>query len=149
MAEGPARVVLDTNVVVSALLFQNGPLARFRHMWHRRTLVPLTSAATTSELLRVLAYPKFRLSTTDRDEFIADYLPYTETVHPQSTPNSLAHLPVCRDANDTMFLELAQAGSADFLVTGDKDLLELNDPLQRHMRFLIVTPAEALRHWEN
>ena len=48
-----------------------------------------------------------------------------------------------------MFLDLAQAGDADLLITGDRDLLDLNDPYQRRMRFLIVTPAEAFKRWEN
>jgi len=107
--------------------------------------VPLVSTATTAELLRVLAYPKFRLSDQDREELIADYLPYANAIDPRSRPNALTHLPVCRDPDDNMFLELAQAGDADLLVTGDKDLIAMNDPSGRHLCFSIVTPAEAVR----
>jgi predicted nucleic acid-binding protein len=46
-----------------------------------------------------------------------------------------------------MFLELAQAGAALDLVTGDKDLLDLNEPSLHRMGFLIITPAEALKRW--
>lgn len=146
---GGLRVVLDTNVVLSALLFRGGSAARFRDLWQRHAMLPLVSSETAKELVRVLAYPKFRLADGQREELLADYLPFTEVVRPEDFPNTLAHTPICRDPFDGIFLDLAQAGDADMLITGDKDLLELNDPYQRHMRFLIVTPAEALKRWEN
>ncbi len=55
-------------------------------------------------------------------ELLADYLPYCRSVR---IPARLPKLPQCRDANDQMFIELAAIGKADFLVTGDKDLLVL------------------------
>lgn len=70
--------------------------------------------------MRVLQYPKFKLSSGDREELLADYLPYCRSVR---APARLPKLPVCRDANDQMFVELAAVGKADWLVTGDKDLL--------------------------
>lgn len=115
-------VVLDTNLVLSALVFAGGRLAVLRSAWQRGLCVPLVSQATASELIRVLAYPKFKLSAAQRDELLADYLPYCQSVR---IPPSLPKLPQCRDANDQMFIELAATGKADFLVTGDKDLLAL------------------------
>ncbi len=141
--------MLDSNVVLSALLFRHGALSRFRTLWQERVIVPLVSAETAKELMRVLAYPKFRLSDSDREELLADYLPFTQAVRPDDYPNALARVPSCRDPFDDMFLDLAQAGDADLLITGDRDLLDLNDPYQRRMRFLIVTPAEAFKRWEN
>jgi uncharacterized protein len=143
------KVVLDTNVVVSALLFRSGRLVRFRQLWQRGTLIPLLSTATTKELLRVLAYPKFRLAEDERRELLDDYLPYAQVVRPGDRPNALLHAPDCRDPHDQMFLDLAQAGDAEFLVTGDQDLLALNDPFMRHMCFEIITPAEALTRWSS
>lgn len=143
------RVVLDSNVVLSALLFRQGALSRFRSLWQERVILPLVSSETVKELVRVLAYPKFRLSDSEREELLADYLPYTRAVRPSDFPNAVARVPSCRDPFDDMFLDLAQAGDADILITGDKDLLDLNDPYQRRMRFLIVTPAAALKRWEN
>ena len=58
----PPRVVLDTHVVLSALLFGGGPAGRVRAGWQEGRFVPLVSTATAQELVRVLAYPKFRLS---------------------------------------------------------------------------------------
>jgi uncharacterized protein len=116
----PPVVVLDTNLVLSALVFASGRLAPLRSAWQSGRIVPLVSAATASELMRALGYPKFKLSAEDRDELLADCLPHCRGVR---LPARLPKLPLCRDTNDQMFIELAAVGKADFLVTGDKDLL--------------------------
>lgn len=122
VAASPPVVVLDTNAVLSALVFTGGHLTRLRSAWQTGRCVPLVSQATASELVRVLAYPKFKLSTADREELLADYLPHCTTVR---IPKRLPKLPQCRDANDQMFIELAAVGKADWLITGDDDLLAL------------------------
>jgi putative PIN family toxin of toxin-antitoxin system len=142
-------VVLDTNVVVSALRFRTGTMPRFRQLWQRGAIVPLLSTATTKELLRVLAYPKFRLTDDEQRELLDDYLPYGQVVRTSERPNALAHVPTCRDPHDQMFLDLAQAGEAALLVTGDEDLLALTDPFLQHMCFEIVTPSEVLTRWSS
>ena len=58
----PPRVVLDTNCLISALLFSKGQLSWLRHAWQNGRCIPLVSRATIEELLRVLAYPKFKLN---------------------------------------------------------------------------------------
>jgi len=119
---GPPRAVFDTNVVVSALLFATGRLAPLREIWRSGRAIPLVSRPTTEELLRVLAYPKFKLSDAEREDILGDFLPFAEVV-----PISRAALrvPKCRDPNDLPFLELALAGKADTMITGDRDLLAL------------------------
>jgi predicted nucleic acid-binding protein len=98
------RVVFDTNTVLSALLFSQGKIAWLRAF----------------ELTRVLAYPKFGLSTDDCIELLSDYLPFCQTVIiAKACPVN------CRDKNDQPFLNLAHSGRAHVLVTGDKDLLAL------------------------
>jgi uncharacterized protein len=116
----PLRVVFDTNVVVSALLFASGRLSWLRLAWRQRRAVPLVSRETTAELLRVLAYPKFRLTAAEQEFLLADYLPFAEAATPRA-----ARLPACRDAADLPFLALAAGAGADVLVTGDDDLLAL------------------------
>lgn len=118
----PPRVVLDTNLVLSALVFANGRLAALRHAWQGGTCVPLVSKATTTELIRVLAYPKFKLSDEDQQELLADYLPWCTVVR---IPNPPPITPNCRDPFDQPFLQLAIAGKADYLVSGDQDVLSL------------------------
>lgn len=133
----PPRVVLDTNVVLSALLFRGGATGRLRYAWQDGACLPLVSTATVQELIRVLAYPKFRLSADERHELLADYLPHTRSVR---VPNPTPVVPDCRDPFDRPFLELAIAGRAAVLVSGDRDLLAP----ARQTRFAILTPAEFL-----
>ena len=132
-------MVLDTNVVLSALLFGAGRLSPLRDHWQTGQMVPLVSKATAQELLRVLAYPKFRLSAAERDELLADYRPYAETV---AVPDAWTDLPLFRDPKDQMFLLLARAASADVLVTGDDDLLQMAGTAA--LPFDICTPAALL-----
>ena len=118
----PLRVVLDTNVVLSALVFGGGQAGQLRRAWQAGAFVPLASAVTVQELVRVLAYPKFALTRAAQDELLADFLPYAQTVRmPQPPPP----VPDCRDPLNVPFLQLAVAGQAQRLVSGDKDLLVL------------------------
>ncbi|MGH8193452.1 MAG: putative toxin-antitoxin system toxin component, PIN family [Woeseiaceae bacterium] len=121
MSERP-RAVVDTNAVVSALVFSRGRLAGLRAAWQAGYFQPLVSRSTATELLRVLAYPKFQLSASEREDLLADYLPYCTTV---KMPSKGPAVPECRDPFGVPFLELALVGKADYLVTGDKDLLSL------------------------
>lgn len=120
--KAPPRVVLDTNVVLSALLFRGGPAAQVRAAWMSGQIVPLASTATAQELVRVLAYPKFKLTADEHNDLLADYLPWVQIVR-ISEPPPVA--PPCRDPFDVPFLHLAIAGKARTLVSGDKDLLTL------------------------
>ena len=135
----PPRVVLDTNLVLSALIFANGRVATLRDAWREGHCVPLVSKATTAELIRVLAYPKFKLGDEDQQELLADYLPWCATVR---IPNPPPATPNCRDPYDQPFLQLAVAGKADYLVSGDKDLLSLRDqfvcPIVTAEHFLVA-----------
>lgn len=128
------RLVLDTNTVLSALLFSNGRLGWLRRAWQARQFVPLVSRATADELIRVLAYPKFKLTSADREDLLADYLPYCEIV---AVATSM-ELPECRDAADLPFLSLAMSGNVDALVSGDSDLLVLSESFM----IPIIPPGE-------
>jgi putative PIN family toxin of toxin-antitoxin system len=116
------RVVLDTNVALSALLFGVGAVARIRTGWQSGRFVPLASRATAQELVRVLAYPKFALAAAEQAELLADYMPWVHVVH---TPDPPPPVPRCRNLFEAPFLQLAVAGKARALVSGDRDLLAL------------------------
>jgi putative PIN family toxin of toxin-antitoxin system len=129
------RAVFDTNIVVSALVF-GGRLAWLRHAWAHRTTVPLVCRHTTAELLRVLAYPKFRLSAADRTSLLEDFLPYAEILE---LPSVLSEIPIqCRDPDDAVFLHLAMTAGAP-LVSGDSDLSAL--------RGLLPIEVLTIREW--
>ena len=120
------RVVLDTNIVLSALLFTNGRLSWIREAWLSGEIRPVVCKQTVSELLRTLAYPKFKLSGDEQEEMLADFLPYSETLVLDQIP---ANLPMCRDEDDQIFIVLASVCGADMLISGDKDLLALRSEL--------------------
>ena len=134
----PPRVVLDTNVVLSALVFSKGITASLRLAWAAGRFTPLASRETVQELVRVLAYPKFRLTAQEQHELLADYLPFAELVR---IPARLPKVPACRDPLDLPFLHLAAAGKADAIVSGDRDLLEVSG----WSRCPVLTPSAFLR----
>ena len=119
-------VVIDTNLVLSALVFVQGHLTPLRLAWQNQRIQTLVSKNTAAELIRVLNYQKFKLSANDQQELLADYLPYCLSI---VIPNPPPLTPDCRDKFDIPFLQLAVTGQADFLVTGDKDLLSITDSL--------------------
>ena len=121
----PPRVVLDTNCIVSGLLFSRGRLAWLRGAWQSGRFVPLVSRATAAELIRVLAYPKFKLDASEREALLADYLPYAETFITGDEPSPLG----LRDPADAMCIALARQAQADVLVSGDEDILALREML--------------------
>ena len=126
------RAVFDTNVVISALVFSRR-LQWLRQAWRSGAVVPIVCHDTASELLRVLAYPKFRLTAAERDILLGDYLPFAELAEVPEPPPTL---PIsCRDRDDTVFLQLAIASAADLLVSGDADLTVLADV------YPVVSPA--------
>jgi uncharacterized protein len=127
-----ARIVVDTNTLVSRLLLANSvPAQAVRKAVGEARL--LVSDATMTELADVLARPKFNayVSLEDRQQFfrllgrIAEMVPVVHTIR------------ACRDPRDDKFLELAVNGEADLIVTGDEDLLAL-DPFRG---IPIITPA--------
>lgn len=133
-------VVLDTSSVLSALLFQNGRLTWLRHLWVTGSIHPIASKETTEEIIRVLAYPRFKLSPEEIELFLSDYLPYCRLVKAKSISKTA---PQCRDKNDQMFINLAFQEKADYLISSDKDLLVLSGKVP----FQIVTPALFKQDW--
>lgn len=123
MKKHKPRVVIDTNLILSALVF-GGKVAQLRLAWQNQQFIPLISKTTITELIRVLHYPKFQLTKSEQEDLLLDYLPYTETV---KMPTKLPTIPKCRDVFDEPFLLLAKVAKADYLITGDKDLLFIDD----------------------
>jgi len=128
------RGVFDNNVLVSAALLGGVPRKAFDKLLDNG--VVLVSVPVLLELADVLNRPKFDKYVThdERMRFMVSFLKVAEMVE---ISQSIA---VCRDPKDDKLLELAVSGKADFLVTGDKDLLVLN-PLHR---VEIITPREFL-----
>jgi putative PIN family toxin of toxin-antitoxin system len=115
----PPRVVLDTNCLISALLFSNGQVSWLRDAWQSERFTPLANRDTVKELIRVLAYPKFKLNKDEQVILLADFLPYAEIVQIAEISSGLRAI---RNSDDVMFLALAVTAKADVLIIGDKDV---------------------------
>jgi putative PIN family toxin of toxin-antitoxin system len=135
MGQKEIRVVLDTNVLVSSLLFA-GPIGRFVSLWSERRIMLLLSKDVLIEYLRVLGYPKFGLTVDDVRSLAEEYvLPFADMVTVVKTPEVIR-----KDPADDKFLALAVAGRARYIVSGDKHLLAL----RKYRGVRIVTPRELL-----
>jgi len=133
------RVVIDTNVWISAALSKAGTPAQVV----RRVLsngIPVFSAATFAELETRLWKPKFDryLSMENRRAILRDA---NAAAHWVNISGLIAAQRYCRDADDDKFIHTALAASAPWLVTGDQDLLVI--PTGLGVR--ILAPAEALQ----
>lgn len=118
--EAIKRVVLDTNILVSALLFR-GAVSGLAGLWKKGEIVPLISQATFKEFRDVLAYPKFSLTEKERRTIIEDdILPFFEVIEVQEEISGS-----CRDPEDDKFLACAISASADYIISGDKDLCDM------------------------
>ena len=127
--------VLDTNILISRLLVPGGIAARAVHHALARGIL-LVSEATLTELTEVLSRPKFDpyASREDRQRFIGLLGGVSRIVHVERK------IQACRDPKDDKFLDVALAGGARAIITGDRDLLALN-PFHD---VPIISPAEIL-----
>lgn len=129
------RLALDTNVIVSAVLLAGSiPRQAFDKALAEGTF--LISAPTLLELAEVLSREKLNkyLLEEDRMRFLVALLKETELVEVTEAVFD------CRDAEDNKFLELAVSGKADYIVSGDQDLLVLG-PFRG---IPVLTPKEFL-----
>ena len=132
------RIVLDTNILVSGLMVPDGTPGRIIAAWFDAEFDVISSREQLAEIGRVLGYPKIRRVLKWDDDRIERFLRLlhgrVEIVEPDS-----AAVDTPRDPDDGPILGTLVAAEADFLVTGDRDLLSLRD------RYPIETPAEFVR----
>jgi putative PIN family toxin of toxin-antitoxin system len=128
------RVVLDVNVLISALLSRAGAPGRLIALWLEGAFELVVSEELLAELVRALAYPKLRehISREDASDFIALLRATASMLAGAERPD-----PISRDPGDDYLVALAKA-SASVLVSGDRDLLLLAPelPIQEPGAFL-------------
>jgi uncharacterized protein len=129
------RLVIDTNVLVSALVFKDSRHLPLREAWQTKRVTPLLSISTYRELKHVLCYPMFKLSDEQINDGIARLGPYIEWI--SIDPEAILTLPKCTDRDDQKFLNVALCGKADALITYDRALLKLR---KRALPFVISLP---------
>lgn len=113
------RLVLDTNVVVSAVLSEGAPRRLLTRCIARESIL-LESPTTLQELAEVLQRPKFHLAEEEVERVLAAVASVAELIEPTSKL-AVIH----DDPDDDRFLELAIDGRADLIVTGDRHLLDI------------------------
>ena len=122
------RVVLDTNIWISGLLQPESTAAHVLASWKENSLIVVTSQPILDEIKTVLNYSKIqkRLHWDEGkiDQFILLLTFFTDCV---TLPKDSDNIGVVRDIKDTPILDTLLISKADYLVTGDKDLLSLKE----------------------
>ena len=108
------RIVIDTNIVVSGLMFEHGNEARLLGLLEARSVIPCVTPEILSEYEKVLARPKLRIDAHTRSAILNYFHANAILVTPVYT------LAISPDESDNRFIECAEAASADFLITGNK-----------------------------
>jgi putative PIN family toxin of toxin-antitoxin system len=133
------RAVLDTNVIISAVAARARPIAGILAAWRAGTFDWVTSPPMLDELYEALGYPRVRRlvgwSERERMRFLADLMAACLIVEP--APGVRLTL---RDPDDLVVIRAAAGGNADYVVTGDGDLLAVGE----YAGIAIVTPARFL-----
>lgn len=139
------KLVLDTNVVIDWLVFDDAFLASFREQVRTRCVEVITHAPAVEELRRVLGYPVLKLSAERQAAVLEQYtglvsffeggvaragaLASATASEPAGAAGAQSDLPLgfprCRDSDDDPFLHLAWRAGADALVSRDKAVLKL------------------------
>lgn len=122
----PPRIVVDTDLVLSALVTSGGAPAALRRGWQRRRFIPLASKAMVDELMGGLARPRFALTTDEQEDLLFDYLFFCKFVELPIPPSAI---PTGLNPFDVSYLVLAIAGGASCLVADDRELLGLHAEL--------------------
>jgi uncharacterized protein len=121
------RVVLDTNVLVSGLLYPGGPPSRLVASWRAGAFELVLSEFLLDELARIWTQlaPRLKLQPPDLDDLLNTLRMRCELVHLDDQMLEAAAATGLRDPDDVPILATLMGAKADFLVTGDKDLLAL------------------------
>ncbi len=132
------KVVLDTNVLLSGLMFPDGAPGRVVAAWRQARFELVISVPQLAEIGRAQAYPKIRRILDWDDQRIEQFIRQLY-VRAQIVDLAGTSVEVPGDPDDMPILASLVAAKADVLITGDGDLLALRD------RYSIQTPAEFVR----
>jgi putative PIN family toxin of toxin-antitoxin system len=112
------NIVIDTNVVILAILFGGGP-GKLIDLWKMGQIKPLITEEIMAEYIRVLAYPKFKLSEEEINYIIhQEILPFFKVVKSKPGPSIIK-----KDPDDDKFIQCAEVGNAKIIISGDHHLL--------------------------
>ncbi len=130
-------VVIDTNVIVSAILFGGIP-GELMPLWKSGRIKPLVSKEIIDEYIKVLAYPKFELSEAEINYILYnEILPYFDIIQIKDSP-----VIIKVDPSDDKFIHCAKTGKAGVIISGDQHLLNL----KTYQKIKILTPVKFLEN---
>jgi|SRR3989344_7075655 len=115
------NVVLDTNILISALGWPNGNEAKILNLCYAKKLVLLMSPDLIEEFYDVASRPKLGFVLSEIEDFIASILEICKFINPQEK------IEIIQDDSDNRLLELAYEGKSDLIITGDEHLLKLGE----------------------
>jgi putative PIN family toxin of toxin-antitoxin system len=132
------RAVVDTNILIRALIKPQGTVGPILGRLRDGAYILIYSEPLLDELLAKLTLPRIKVKYHLDDEAIEAFLALIALRGRQVTPSRQVH--VCRDPDDDRVIEAALAGDAGYVVTGDEDLLTL----QQFEGLLFITPRDFL-----
>ena len=143
-AAAPLRLVLDTNIWLDWLVFDDPGIAPIKTAVGAGAAEIFIAPACEQELQRVLTYPmrKTPLDAAVQASCLAQCRRMARMIDANAAGSAAAALPACKDPDDQKFLELARHCRADFLVTKDRDLLVFARRKYQPLPFRIVTPLQ-------
>ncbi len=132
------RIVVDTNILISSLIKSSNLFRALFHHIEKSRIILVFSWYTLEELLTILARPKIckltKMKKKDIENFIDLLIKKALFVEPHKK------IKLCRDPSDNKFLEAAKTGQAEYIVTGDKDLLVM----RKHRGIKIIKLSEFM-----
>lgn len=115
------KVVLDTNILISGI-FWDGNESELMKQCKVKEIINFASPETLNELERVLGYPKFGLTPGEIEDQMKNVLSFSSVVNPK------IHVSIVeREPSDNIFLNCALAAGADFIISGNDHLLEIQE----------------------
>lgn len=131
------KIVLDTNILISALGWDGKPKEIFRKILNGEFEL-IISNKQLEELHRVMDYPKFKFTNEQKGKFVSIILEVSKVVE------TLGRVKIVeKDPDDNMIIESAVIGKAEYIISGDPHLLELRE----YARVMILTAAEFLERF--
>ena len=134
MGERKLKVVLDTNVLISALGW-SGPPSDCLDLIIEEEIINFISKPILEELMDVMDYPKFKFTEEEKEDFLEIVISYSILVEPEEEVEMIKE-----DPDDNKFLECSLKANADYMISGDQHLLGL----RRFKSIEIISPKEFL-----
>ncbi|GAB7521749.1 putative toxin-antitoxin system toxin component, PIN family [Paraburkholderia sp. 2C] len=139
------RIVLDSNVWIDILVFDDPHARPIRAALERGALCALIDARCHGELAYVLDYPQFAKRAIDKPAALDTLARLTHLIEPPAPDDNdtaaIKPLPQCKDRDDQKFIELAHRSRAQWLVSKDRAVLKLARRVERDFGFRIAQPA--------